>query len=177
MSLVDIVLGIILLIGFYSGFKKGLFVALASLIGLIAGVYGALYFSDYAADYLSEWFDWSARTTQLVAFAVTFIAIVLLVSMAGKFLTKIADFAMLGTINKLLGGAFNAITFALIISVIFMFINASSALSGYVISEEKKADSVLYSPIESLAPMLLPHILNEIDKYESSKDEFEEEQK
>ena len=35
MNLVDIVLGIILLIGFYSGFKKGLFVALASLIGTV----------------------------------------------------------------------------------------------------------------------------------------------
>jgi membrane protein required for colicin V production len=177
MNLVDIVLGIILLIGFYSGFKKGLFVALASLVGLIAGIYGALYFSDYAAGYISEWFNWGTRTTQLAAFALTFIAIVLVVSMAGKFLTKIADFAMLGTINKLLGGAFNTITFALIISVIFMFVDASSDLSGYVISEEKKADSVLYTPIESLAPMVMPHILNEIDKYESSKDESEEELK
>ncbi len=177
MNMVDIGLGIILLIGFFTGFKKGLFVALASLIGLIAGVYGALYFSDYAAGYISNWFNWGEQTTQLAAFGVTFLGIIFLVSMAGKLLTKVADFAMLGIINKLLGGVFSAITYAFIISVIFMFINASSSTSGYIISEEKKAESTLYAPIASLAPIVLPHILKEVDRYETYKDETEEGEK
>lgn len=177
MNLIDIVLGIILIIGFYSGFKKGLFVALASLVGLLAGVYGALYFSDYVAEYIHQWFNWGARTTKLAAFALTFLAIVIVVSMAGKFLTKVADFAMLGLVNKILGGAFNMLTYAFIISILFMFINATSKLSGYAISEEKKADSMLYFPIESIAPMVVPHILKEIDKYETSQDEKEEDLK
>jgi membrane protein required for colicin V production len=173
MNLVDIALGIVLLIGFYAGFKNGLFVALASLIGVVAGVYGALYFSDYAAGYISRWFDWSGETTQLAAFAVTFLGILFLVSMAGKFLTKLADFAMLGIVNKILGGVFNALTYAFIISVVFMFVNASSVLSGYVISEEKKANSTLYAPIASLAPIVLPHILKEVDRVETQKEEEE----
>ena len=172
--MVDIILGIILLIGFYAGFKKGLFVALASLVGLIAGVYGALYFSDYAAEHISKWFDWSEQNTQLAAFAVTFIVIIFVVSMVGKLLTKVANFAMLGIINKLLGGVFSLLTYALIISVLFMFINASSGLSGYVISEEKKKESRLYAPVASIAPLILPHILKEVDRYESSQDEKEE---
>ena len=57
MNSTDIVLGVILLLAFYSGFKKGLFVTLASLVGLIAGVYGAVYFSDYAGAYIAQWFD------------------------------------------------------------------------------------------------------------------------
>ena len=89
MNTIDIALGVILLIGFVVGFKKGLFVALAGLIGLVAGVYGAVYFSGYAAGFISVWFDWSEAATNLAAFAVTFLAIVLLVSLAGKFLTKI----------------------------------------------------------------------------------------
>ncbi|PKA83046.1 membrane protein required for colicin V production [Ulvibacter sp. MAR_2010_11] len=174
MNTVDIALGIILLIGFYAGFKNGLFVSLASLIGLIAGAYGALYFSSYAGGFISKWFDWSAQTSQLVGFAVTFVIILFLISMAGKLLTRIADFAMLGIINKLLGGVFNAITYAFIISVVFMFVNASSTLSGYVISEEKKAESYLYAPVASLAPIVLPHILKEVDRIETEKDEAEE---
>jgi membrane protein required for colicin V production len=174
MNILDIALGIILLMGFYSGFKKGLFVALASLAGLIAGVYGALYFSDYAAGYISKWFDWGAQATQLAAFAVTFLIIVSIISLAGKFLTKIADFAMLGIVNKLLGGVFGALAFAFVISVIFMFINASSGWSGYIISEEKKADSTLYEPIASLGPLVLPRIWEEVDRYETSKEEEEE---
>jgi membrane protein required for colicin V production len=174
MNLIDIVLGAILLIAFYVGYKKGLFVALAGLIGLIAGVYGAIYFSGFAAGYIAGWFDWSAQTVKLAAFAVTFLAIVFLISAAGKFFTKIADFAMLGILNKLLGGAFNALKYAFIVSVIFMFVNASETYT--IMSEEKRENSVLYGPVASLGPLILPHILKEVDHFrnENTSDEGEE---
>lgn len=169
MNTLDIVLGILLLIGFVGGFRKGLFVALASLVGLIVGVYGALYFSDFAADHLAENFDWTEQTTQLVAFGVTFLAIVILISLAGKALTKIADFAMLGIINKILGGAFTALKIAFIASVVFMFLNASNF--GNFISDTQKEESALYEPIESLAPMIVPHILRTVDEIETELEE------
>lgn len=165
MGAIDIVLGIILLLGLFSGWKKGLFVALASLISLILGVYGAIYFSDYAAVYIAEWFNLSEQTTHLMAFGATFLIIVIVISMLGKFLTKIADFAALGMINKLLGAAFTALKYAFIVSVLFMLANTSEGWSGYMISEEKKADSVLYEPFASLAPILLPAILKEYEKF------------
>ncbi|MFC7356056.1 CvpA family protein [Jejudonia soesokkakensis] len=177
MGAIDIVLGIILLLGLFSGWKQGLFVALASLIGLIFGVYGAIYFSDYTAQYISEWTDLSEQTTNLIAFAVTFLIIIIIISLLGKFLTKIADFAALGMINKLLGAAFTALKYAFIVSVLFMFINSSEGLSGYIVSEEKKEDSVLYQPVASLAPMLLPTILNEYEKYNSESEHINETQK
>lgn len=158
-----------MLIAFYMGYKRGLFVALAGLIGLVAGVYGAIYFSDFAAGYISQWFDWSEQTVNLVAFAITFLAIVFLISAAGKFLTKIADFAMLGILNKLLGGVFNALKYAFIISVVFMFVNASETYS--ILSEEKRSDSVLYTPVASLAPLVLPHILIEVNNFRDDSEE------
>ena len=174
MSIIDIILGVILLFAFYNGLKKGLFVTLASLIGLVAGVYGAIYFSHFAAAYLSNSFSWSEQTINLVAFAITFLAIVLVVSLAGKLLTKIADFAALGLINKLAGGVFNALKYAFIVSVIFMFINASTEVSGLLISEEKKADSALYEPIASIAPILLPNLLAEVENYRTGDDALDE---
>lgn len=174
MNLIDVVLGAILLIAFYVGYKKGLFVALAGLIGLIAGVYGAIYFLGYAAGYIAGWFDWSEQTVNLVAFAVTFLAIVFLISAAGKFLTKIADFAMLGIINKLLGGAFNAIKYVFIVSVIFMFVDASETYS--IMSEEKRESSVLYGPVASLGPLILPHILKEVDNFRNENNTEENEE-
>ncbi len=164
MNLLDVILGIILILAFFSGMKKGLFVTLASLIGLIAGVYGAVYFSHYVSGYIYEWFNWSGQTTNLVAFAVTFFAILFVVSMAGKFLTNIADFAFLGIFNKLLGGVFNVIIYAFIVSVIFMFFNSWNT-TDYVISEEKKNNSYLYIPVASIAPMVLPYIIEEVESY------------
>jgi membrane protein required for colicin V production len=175
MNTIDILLGIIFLLAFITGLKKGLFVTLASLIGLILGVYGAIYFSDYVADYISDWFSWSEQLTNLAAFAVTFCGIVFVVSLAGKFLTKIASFAFLGIFNKILGGLFNVLIFAFIVSVIFMFFNDWEN-SDYVISEEKKENSMLYEPVASIAPLLFPYIIKEVDKVKNSEEESPKEE-
>ena len=174
MNIVDIILGIILLFAFYKGVKQGLFVTLASLIGLVLGVIGAVYFSDYAADYLAKNVSWSEQVINLVAFAITFLVIVFVIGLAGKTLTKVADFAALGLVNKILGGVFNALKYGFIVSVVFMFINASSAASGFIISEEKKEASMLYEPVASLAPLVLPHILEKVDELKPDKDKYDE---
>ena len=169
MNLLDIILGIILVFSFFQGMKKGLFVTLASLIGLVLGVIGAIYFSEYAASYINDWFSLNKQTIDFAAMAVTFIAIVIIVNWAGKFLTKIADFAFLGIFNKLLGGVFNMIISAFIVSVIFMFFNEWNA-TEYVISEEKKNNSYLYEPIANLAPLVLPDLVEEIENIDIPKD-------
>ncbi|WP_203294870.1 CvpA family protein [Luteirhabdus pelagi] len=175
MTTIDIILGVILLIAFYFGYKKGLFVTLASLIGLIAGVYGAIHFSHIVGNWLSERYDWSIQTTNIVAFAVTFLIIVFVISLAGKFLTKVADFAALGLVNKLLGGVFSMLKYAFIVSVVFMLVDASD--SYRMVSMEERETSVLYPPVASLAPLVLPQILEEVDDFRNDPPEVLEEYK
>ena len=165
MNLLDIILGIILILSFVSGMKKGLFVTLASLVGLILGVIGAVYFSDFAAGYLYEWLSWKEQTINVVARVVTFVGIIVLVSWAGKFLTKMADFAFLGIFNKILGGVFNMLISAFIISIIFMFFNYWNP-TNYVIPDEKKDNSYLYEPVAALAPMVIPNLIEEVEDFE-----------
>ncbi len=114
MSFFDIVIGILLVWGLYKGLKNGLFVEVASLAALIAGIYGAIHFSHITGEYLSERFDWSEQYLKLAAFLITFFAIIIVVNLAGKFLTKIADFAMLGLLNKVAGGLFGMLKVAII---------------------------------------------------------------
>lgn len=163
MNWLDLGLIVLLVLAFFSGAKKGLFVALASLIGLIAGIYCALYFSDFVADYLMRWFEWDSGTTSVVAFGVTFLAVLILVSMIGKIVTHIADLAFLGAINKLLGGLFEVVAMAFIVSVVFMVLNAWAPTED-LITDQRKADSQLYEPIASIAPKVLPFILNEAEE-------------
>ena len=169
MNLLDIILGTILVFAFVQGMKKGLFVSLASFVGLILGVIGAIYFSEFAASYINNWFSLSEETTYFVAKTVTFISIVFIINWAGKFLTKIADFAFLGLFNKILGGVFNVLFSAFIVSVIFMFFNEWNA-TEYVISEEKKKNSYLYEPVANLAPLVLPNLVEEIKNIDIPKD-------
>ena len=120
MTVIDIVLGALILFGLIRGLMKGLFVEVASLVALIAGVYGAIHFSNFAAEFLMERVDWNEKTINITAFAITFVIIVLAISLAGKALTKLADFAALGMLNKLLGAVFGGLKIAMILSVILM---------------------------------------------------------
>lgn len=173
MNTIDIIFGIILILGAIQGLRKGLFVELASLIGLVAGVYGAIHFSYFVGDWLVEKTSWSEQVIKLTAFAITFIIIVLVVSLAGKLLTKVANFAMLGVVNKLAGAAFAVLKYAFLLSVVLMFIDAADRQIS-IIGDDKKEESVLYSFVQPLAPALLPSILQkakEKDIYNPNKDE------
>ena len=165
MSVIDIIIGALILYGVVKGLFKGLFVEVTSLLALLVGVYGAVHFSNYAAEILLNNFDWSEKTTNITAFAVTFIAIVLAISLAGKALTKLADFAALGLLNKLLGALFGGTKIALIISVLLLIFSTLNKSIPFVSNDEIKA-SLLYSPIKSLAPMVLPEFMNAATKIE-----------
>ncbi len=158
MNYLDIILGILLLWGLIKGLSKGLFVSLASLIALVAGIYAAVHFSHIISGYLNRYVDWEKGIMNLTAFAITFVLVVLLVSLSGKILTKIADFAALGLLNKLLGGVFGVLKMAFIASVIIMFFDAGNK-SLTIIKAETLNSSILYAPVKSIAPMILPKLL------------------
>ena len=168
MGVIDIVLGALLLFGLIRGFSKGLFVEVASLIALVAGVYGAIHFSNFAADFLIEKVDWELKYINIVAFVITFVVIVVVIGMAGKALTKIADFAALGLINKLLGGIFGALKIAVILSVVLIVFDKFNKTIPFA-DEEDLESSVLYTHVKALVPVVLPYIL----EFEN-KEPFEE---
>ena len=160
MPVIDIILGALIIYGIIKGFFKGLFVEVASLLALMLGVYGAVHFSNYAAEFLSNYVDWSGKKINISSFIITFVVIVLAISLAGKALTKLANFAALGIINKLLGALFGGLKIALILSVLLLvFDRFNNTLS--LVSEEELEDSILYKPVSSIATMILPQFINE----------------
>lgn len=162
MNVIDIILAALLLFGFVRGFLKGFFVEIASLIALVAGVYGAMHFSYFLGDWLHEKVSWSAKYISLTAFAGTFIGIVVVISLAGKILTKIADFAMLGIINKILGGVFGALKIAVIVSVLLTFFSRINNTIPFV-EKETIEKSVLFKPVKDIIPILFPNFGEEAD--------------
>ncbi|MEH6407202.1 MAG: CvpA family protein [Leeuwenhoekiella sp.] len=172
MNYLDIIIGIFLLVGLLKGLKNGFLIEVASLIGLIAGIYGAIHFSYYAVDFLYQRVSWSDNTINLVAFAVTFIIIVIVISLLAKLLTQVANFAMLGIINKIFGAVFGVLKAAFIISVIIMFINALTNHAS-IIDENIKAESILYPIVQPVAPIFLPNILKGVEDYKEENTQNE----
>ncbi|MCK5538990.1 MAG: CvpA family protein [Bacteroidales bacterium] len=158
MGTFDIIIAVILVFGFIRGIMKGLFVEVASLVSLIAGVYGAIHFSYFVGDFLKEHISWEERYITLLSFAITFGIIVFAIALLGKLFTKLADFAYLGWINKVLGGVFGALKLALILSVVIMIFDKFNDTIPFV-NKEAKEQSILYEPVKKLAPMLFPNLI------------------
>ncbi|MDN3491372.1 CvpA family protein [Winogradskyella bathintestinalis] len=158
MSIIDIILAALLLFGFVRGLFKGLFVEVASLLALVLGVWGAIHFSGFAAGFLESKVDWNEKTINIVAFAITFVVIVLVIGLAGKALTKLADFAALGLINKLAGGIFGALKIGLILSVLLGVFHKMNNTLPFM-EEEDLEKSMLYKPVKSLAAIIFPSII------------------
>jgi membrane protein required for colicin V production len=167
MAVIDIILGALILFGLVRGFLKGLFVEVASLAALIAGVYGAIHFSNFAAAFLTEKVSWDEKYIYIVAFAITFILIVLAIALAGKALTKLANFAALGIINKIAGAIFGGLKIGVILSVVLMVFDGLNNTIPFASAEDLE-DSILYQPVKSLAPTIFPKILTQNEAEETA---------
>jgi membrane protein required for colicin V production len=157
MGFLDIILGVLLAFALYKGIRNGLFVELASLVSLLAGIYFAVKFSSFMRDILIRYVKWNPNTIQVVAFILTFIAVVVVVTILGKFLTGIADFAFLGWLNKLGGGFFRVLKTILIISIVFAIfekINYNNILA----KKETLDNSLFYNPIQKTAGYMYPSL-------------------
>lgn len=161
MNVFDIVIAVILLFAFVRGIMNGLFSEVASLVAIVAGVFCAIHFSYHVEYFLNDSIlEWSHETKKIVAFVVTFLAIVLVIVFIGKVLTKLADITSLGLLNKLLGGIFAILKSAVILSVVFLFFDRFNSKIPFV--DKKTLDeSILYHPIKSIVPTIFPEILEE----------------
>lgn len=158
MNTFDIIITALLLFGFISGLFKGLFVEVASFVALIAGIYGAIKFSHFIRDFLATRVSWDEKYITLMSFAISFILIVLAISLLGKLFTKIADFASLGILNKLLGGIFGVLKIGLILSIVLIIFSKLNNKLPFI-SNEQQENAVLYKPLKKLAPTIFPQFV------------------
>jgi len=155
MSFLDIILGSLLLYAVYKGLVNGLFAELASLISLLLGVYIAVKFSDLATETLGKFVPWNPKTIQITAFFLTFILVVIGISLLAKVLTKIASFAYLGWVNKLGGALVRVLKTVLIISV-FLTLFEKMNYNNFFAKKETLDNSTFYRPIQKTSGFLFP---------------------
>lgn len=159
MNILDILLSIFLLTGFVRGIFKGFLVELAGLVALVAGIYGAIHFSGGVLRILQTLITWEESYLSLLAFAITFCLIVVVISILARLLTQVVNFLALGILNKILGAVFGMLKTAFLASLFLMFLNN---FISFAIDEETREGSVLYKPVAGIAPLLLPTLIEEI---------------
>lgn len=157
MAFLDVILGGLLGYALYKGIRNGLFVEIASLLSLLAGIYFAIKFSSLIRTMLSQTVNWNPNTIQITAFILTFVIVVIGISLLAKILTGIADFAFLGWINKAGGGFFRLLKTVLIISVVFTIFEKIN-YNNFLAKKETLDNSIFYNPIQKTAGFIFPSI-------------------
>lgn len=170
MQVIDIVLGCLLLYGLVRGFWNGFFIEIASLLSLILGIYLALKFSSFAQVFISSHVSWSPKTIQITAFALTFIAVIVGLSLLAKFMTTVAKFTGMGLINKFAGAFFGLLKTLLLISVTLHFFHKMNSKVDFV-SKEQLVQSILYYPTLEISGKIYPALESWFDEFYPSKEE------
>lgn len=171
MNWIDFIIVIVVVLSVISGFSNGLVKEVASLIGLILGIWGAIKFSGFTAAKLYEWFNMSGEYVGIIAFVITFCAIVICIHFIGVLADKVVDAVQLGFLNRLLGMAFGAVKNILILSVVFSVLNAINERRHFLPGSVE--ESKFYKPVADIVPSIFP-VIGEGD-FRKSFDRFKKE--
>lgn len=155
MTGLDILLFCFLVYGVINGLRKGLFVELASLVSLLLGIYIAIKFSGAVGSFFDGHLPEDPKTAAITAFIITFIAVVVGITLLAKVLTKIADFSGLGLLNRILGGFFGLLRMILVLSVLLSFfvkINFDNTFAA----KETLDKSMFFNPILKVSNTIFP---------------------
>jgi membrane protein required for colicin V production len=175
----DAVLGAWLLWAMFHGFRKGFIIKIASIIALVLGVFAGFHFSGYAAEWLNAEFNWSTRTTEVGAFAVTFLAVVMGVHLLAKVLEKIVDLTALSLVNKLGGMLLGLVQSLFFLSALTYMLDGVFGPRKWL-PDAQVEQSVLYPHVESAIEYVVPGMQRSTpwgelrDRIEAGLDELED---
>ena len=82
--LIDIILIVLLGIAIFKGYSKGFLIAVFSLLAIIIGLAAAIKLSVVTASWLTDAIHVAAKWLPVIAFAVVFIIVVVLVRLGAK---------------------------------------------------------------------------------------------
>ena len=153
MNNLDLIILIPIILGFIFGLFKGLVKELASLAAIVLGIYGAKLFAPMFSGFLIRSLSFSPKTALPLAYFFLFVIIAFTLLVLAKMLDKIFDSIYLGGLNKLFGGVFAALKYALVVSVLLNIFDAVDSRFP-IIKPKSKSDSFSYKPVLKLAPTL-----------------------
>lgn len=148
--LIDFIAIGLVVLSVIKGFRNGLVVAVFSLLAFIIGLAAALKLSAVVADYLGTSTNISQRWLPILAFALVFFVVVLLVRLGAKAMEGGLRMVMLGWLNKLGGVVFYLLLYFFIFSIVLFY-----ADQLHIIRPETSQTSTTYPFIYPIAPVVM----------------------
>ena len=157
MATLDIILLCCFIPGIIRGISKGFLEQALALGGIVLSVWAAFHFSTLVCSWLKPYVDVSETTLNVISFALILVVVSLLVFLVAKLLTKVAEIAMLGWLNKTLGLVFALAVNALVIGVFIILFDTINTKFGFVKPEVLDA-SIVYTSLRDLSYIVFPYL-------------------
>lgn len=149
MNFLDILLAIPLCYFIYTGWRRGLIFEIVALGEIIVGAWVCVHFSTWVADALNL----KGEGAVLVAFFITFAAVVVGAHFLGKAVEGIFKMVKLNALNKILGAVFGMIKCLCILSVLLNFVMLVDK-EEVILTKNVKQESVLFTPTHTVGNKL-----------------------
>lgn len=156
MNVVDLFIGFALLLAIFNGWRRGFLLEMLSMVIILLGIWAAMEFSTVAESALKIRLSWTGQKTQLVAFVVTFVVVVLGVSLLGKILTKAIKKTPIGLVNCMLGSIVALLKAVLMTGVVLTILQLDFAHK--IVSKQDIQKSMFAQPILNLSKTLYPSV-------------------
>ena len=157
MATLDIILLCCFIPGIIRGISKGFLEQALALGGIVLSVWAAFRFSTLVCAWLKPYVELSETTLNVISFALILVVVSLLVYLVAKLLTKVAEIAMLGWLNKTLGLVFALAVNALVIGVFIILFDTINTKFGFVKPEVLDA-SIVYTSLRDLSYIVFPYL-------------------
>lgn len=139
----DLLFLALLALGAWRGWSNGLLKEVLGLIGVFAGFYVAYLLYEQVGCQLAPRIGTSPSVASILAFALIWMGVPLLLGLVGSLLTKILEWMGLGGVNNLGGVLVSLVKFWLILGA---FANVLSIT--HLVPEETQQQSVLFEPLK-----------------------------
>ncbi len=144
MNWLDVLILLPLLLGLVRGLMRGLISEIIAFVVVILGVLGSRFAAPSVSKCLLHWFQWPEGVCDIVAYALIFLAIAILLSIAAKLLTRLLRAIHLGWANRLFGGLFGVLKFGIIVLFAVFVMDKTDEAFHWQENEPVVKTSILY---------------------------------
>lgn len=162
MNFLDIILAVPMCFFIYKGWKRGFIFELAALVGIVLGCWAAIHFSTWVASLLKI----KGEGTVLIAFFITFAAVVAGSFFLGKAVEGIIKMVKANGLNKILGAVAGMLKIVCILAVLINYILIIDRHQA-VITPKVQQESILFRPVHQVGNHLTARLHNYVEKVRS----------
>lgn len=169
MEWIDIFLIAISAYALYRGYKNGVIVELAGVIGIVVGGFVAYHYNDMVVRELKLSFPFAEQ----ISFIGVILAIVVVLAVAARLISKVLNKSGLGTVNSLLGAAVSLFKVMLVMSLLLTAFDAINRTAN-IVDQSTLDRSKGYKPTIKMAEIFFPYMDFVYDYLDIVKDQIED---